>query len=90
MKETELYAPQIDAIIEGPNPENNPMTLAMCLKLSHVFRSSLFCAKPGTKTILNRAMVLIRLRVKLRRTRRTGIIGFAELVNSVPRCLHRF
>jgi hypothetical protein len=31
--------------------------------LSHVFRSSLFCAKPGTKTILNRAMVLIYLLV---------------------------
>jgi len=43
--------------------ENNPMTLAMCLKLSHVFRSSLFCAKSGTKTILNRAMVLIYLLV---------------------------
>ena len=37
MKNTVLFAPQIDTIIEGFNPENNPITLATYLKLKDIY-----------------------------------------------------
>jgi hypothetical protein len=37
MKKTVLFAPQIDAIIEGFNPENNTMTLTTYLKLKDIY-----------------------------------------------------
>lgn len=37
MNKNNLFAPQVDAIIEGFNPENNPITLASYLKLKDIF-----------------------------------------------------
>ena len=37
MNKTVLFAPQIDAIIEGFNPGNNPITLATYLKLKDIY-----------------------------------------------------
>jgi len=37
MKITKLFAPQINAIIEGFNPENNTITLATYLKLKDIY-----------------------------------------------------
>ena len=37
MKKTELFAPNIDTIIEGFNPENNPITHATYLKLKDIY-----------------------------------------------------
>jgi hypothetical protein len=43
---TELYAPQIDAIIEGFNPQNNPITPDMYLKLNFIYNIFSY-VKPG-------------------------------------------
>jgi hypothetical protein len=39
MNKTVLFAPQIDAIIEGFNPENNPMTCGTLLKLKDIYNA---------------------------------------------------
>jgi len=46
MKKTVLFAPQIDTIIEGKNPENNPITKSAYLKLKDIYNVFSFI-KPG-------------------------------------------
>ena len=46
MNEMKLYAPQLDTIIEGFNPQNNPITSDMYLKLKDIYNVFSY-VKPG-------------------------------------------